>query len=399
MCAKRRTAEPQEIRSDANDSHPLVLAYRVGRTLQRLHFNAIRAWIGVSGADYDVCNSFDELTALVRQTSTVESRESAQEQIAAQRQNVVGIMGAAWRAELLDACNSDLEAEFRLGDSDFGARRACSLLFAPIEELVDTLHRNIEALLDSDGRLAINFGCCVERGLCHAELFRARAAQAEAEKSAREAVKVWFGEAATGAPENYVVEYCLPNFASIGLLRTWWADLRQRWNELRFAIDLAIPDWPTPGVEDDYSTIPLSIIWIDRTFREAAGHVENQPSIEVKQSPPGYLGLTLDIKRCILSREGRTEQIDLTSLLKLQILKFFIKMADSYSPRSELIKAAWGDELTNDNVLDNELTEIRKLLLPLSIRIKNKPRIGWRLEECQSPASKRKQSSSTGETK
>jgi hypothetical protein len=171
MTSSDQTQQPTENPMGVSDAGPMIVAYRIGRSIRRLQFIATQAWVGTASVAIELDLAFDDIRALVRQAVAPDKRDTAATTVESYRSNLSGMMASEEHAESWYECNQQL-ANFRGGDFGALVKSECHLLLAPLGTFVDQLRIDIRNYFDVDGRLAASFGYSVESGLCHADLYR-----------------------------------------------------------------------------------------------------------------------------------------------------------------------------------------------------------------------------------
>jgi DNA-binding response OmpR family regulator len=104
---------------------------------------------------------------------------------------------------------------------------------------------------------------------------------------------------------------------------------------------------------------------------------------------PGYLGLILDQGRHKVRRVGEVEEVDLSwSRLMWALLEKLCRSGDYICSRSQL-RLVWENiglaANPEDGTINAAISDLRKELEPLSLKIANCRGTGWMLEEGPRP--------------
>ncbi len=131
------------------------------------------------------------------------------------------------------------------------------------------------------------------------------------------------------------------------------------------------------GIEVDFKSVSVfrTIQRIDALWRRI-GNLLSDP-----RGAPGYLGLVLNQSACQVSRLGKDQTLG--GAMPWGVLRILEHSGSDFCSR-DMLGRAWGNALYDApdlGTLDKVLSDLRKVLTPLGIRIKNRRKLGWRLEE------------------
>ena len=104
--------------------------------------------------------------------------------------------------------------------------------------------------------------------------------------------------------------------------------------------------------------------------------------MQIEPPRPGYLDLNLDEKRGELSREGYSDHAQLRPLT-ISMLKLFLRNRETLTSREMLMRIWDAPEGAGPSVgvMDNEISELRQILNPFGVVIRNRPKLGWWLQD------------------
>lgn len=116
---------------------------------------------------------------------------------------------------------------------------------------------------------------------------------------------------------------------------------------------------------DDYIQKPFHtdvlLAKIQATLRRAYSYADAEETTEMLQ----WNGAVIDLKRCVIERNGR--EIELTKN-EFFILSIMVESNDEIVSRDELIRKLWDDErFVNDNTLTVNVTRLRQKLSDLGL--------------------------------
>jgi len=388
------TTQPQETRSSTTNSTPtaqqimpgllaneprprLEQAFRLGQLLAQLRFLTQQAWI--SRTVHPHCATIDRLFTEVRVSAGgivgSEHRREVQEFVEGLRHDWETKLGSEWHADELCLLDQFNHVDQLTESIEYDLRSTIEMSVRNATHLLDTLQRTLSSLLSIALQRVLDLGTVTAEAQHRPDVVRFVLEQND--PIGPPAPVVFGGKARESESSTPLFLWKFFEPGELPAPDNWLRDVRARWQEC------GLPELDVVRLNvnvNSATSVNELVQTIEQAFDAAVGEAEGQ---RVRNEPlqPGYLGLILDEGNGELSREDRPERARLTPL-KIRIMRVLLHNGDSLTSR-ERLEQIWHDDDRHPEAatIDNELSELRGILAPLGVRIFNRPRLGWVLQE------------------
>jgi DNA-binding winged helix-turn-helix (wHTH) protein len=372
----------------ANEStERLKQAFRLGRVLSELNFFIQQVWLaGFSHPHSGACGRlFDELRALAGALAGMEHRNEVQRFIDGGRQGCESNLDAEWHAEELFSLDQARYVVQLTNSPEIALHDDIRNIAQYVTDLLDNLRLKLFSYLPHCLQQVIDLGAAVAEAQFRPNVFRFVVERAAGPNASEGSIQ-WGGNA-DHSPST--IPWFNWKVVQPGELRPpdyWLREVQTRWHEC------GLPELNLNGRSlevNSRNAVDELVQTVETAFSSGVDELDRLCSRNEPLSP-GYLGLVLDRKNGTLTREQRTEKVDLTPF-KMAIISTLMTNRDSMTSRGEL-ERIWRDDdrVPATSTIDNELSDLRGTLEPLGVIITNRREVGWRLDDISASPKSRK---------
>jgi DNA-binding winged helix-turn-helix (wHTH) protein len=363
---------------------PRQAAYEVGKLLTLLDFYQTQAVLNDGNQHGNITRThalFDAIGLRVRDASLQAPRELVQQRIRQEREDWLDRRRSYGFYEAKFAAVYELDRQERYNiEFDFHPE-TCEEVLSFFTDHLKRTGDFLRAQLDLFSRQLLEFGASVMRGPCPASPYRFV-------KRCEEVPDSEPLPPDSDRTDSQVHSHCLSLDLMLGQVfqpgelpfdSSWLASLEKQWGELGFPPPLF---QEIVGLEWE-SGNPLSFARrMDQAVQDCLSECEQEQF--GKELKAMYLGITPDRRADKVWRGEKSVSLG-GNRRYWDLLTRFCSARENYLSTAELRKWVWaGIQVSNDTVRTT-ICELRTLLKPLGVTIKNVRNVGYRLEELPKP--------------